>query len=82
MDTPYDIPNDAIPYLMIIFIGIIAAIYYNFLASIPKALAYWLNTRYRHDHLTFCKTEPRYRNTRSGKAGCKGATLLSASLLA
>ena len=38
MNTPYDIIDDATSYLRIIFIGIIATIYYNLLASILRAL--------------------------------------------
>ncbi len=38
LNTPYDIIDDATSYLTIIFIGIVATIYYNLLASILRAL--------------------------------------------
>ena len=38
LNTPYDIIDDAASYLTIIFIGIVATIYYNLLASILRAL--------------------------------------------
>ena len=38
INTPYDIIDDSTSYLRIIFIGIIATIYYNLLASILRAL--------------------------------------------
>ncbi len=38
LNTPYDIIDDAVLYLTIIFIGIIATIYYNMLASMLRAI--------------------------------------------
>lgn len=38
LNTPYDIIDEAASYLTIIFIGIVATIYYNLLASILRAL--------------------------------------------
>lgn len=38
LNTPHDIIDDAASYLTIIFIGIVATIYYNLLASILRAL--------------------------------------------
>ena len=38
LNTPYDIIDDAASYLSIIFLGIVATIYYNLLASILRAL--------------------------------------------
>ncbi|MDY0290515.1 MAG: MATE family efflux transporter [Sphaerochaeta sp.] len=38
LNTPYDIIEDAASYLTILFVGIVATIYYNLLASILRAL--------------------------------------------